>query len=66
MRNSPAGKRPSDGYFVEFWRLLAEYPEIVAWDRLFDVGKHRVLAEVTAAVKAVRAKSCRSAFISST
>jgi hypothetical protein len=53
---SLAGRRPSDGYFVAFWRLLAEYPEILAWDRLFDVGKHRVLAEVRAAVKAVNPK----------
>ena len=34
--------------------MLAEYPEIIAWDRLFDYGKHQVLAEVHAAVKAVR------------
>jgi hypothetical protein len=49
-----AEQRPSDGYFVEFWRLIVEYPEIVAWDRLFDESKHRVLSEVNAAVKAVR------------
>jgi len=49
-----ANKRPSDGYFVEFWRLLVEYPEIVAWDRLFDQGKHQVLAEVRSTVKSVR------------
>lgn len=48
------GQRPSDGYFVEFWRLLMEHPEILAWDRLFDVGKHQVLSDVRAAVKAVR------------
>jgi len=48
------GQRPSDGYFVEWWRLLVEHPEIIAWDRLFDVGKHQVLAEVNAAVKSVR------------
>src|SRR5438445_1616211 len=48
------GERPSDGYFVEFWRLLVEWPEIIAWDRLFDVAKHQVLAEVNAAVKRVR------------
>ncbi|SPE57011.1 conserved exported hypothetical protein [Verrucomicrobia bacterium] len=47
-------QRPTDGYFVEFWRLLVEWPEIVAWDRLFDIGKHEVLKEVRAAVKAVR------------
>lgn len=48
------GERPSDGYFVEFWRLLTEWPEIIAWDRLFDATKHQVLAEVNAAVKDVR------------
>ncbi len=47
-------QRPTDGYFVEFWRLLAEWPEIIAWDRLFDAAKHQVLAEVKAAVKRVR------------
>lgn len=47
-------QRPSDGYFVEFWRVLVEYPEIIAWDRLFDAAKHQVLAEVNAAVKGVR------------
>jgi hypothetical protein len=34
--------------------LLVEHPEILAWDRLFDLAKHQVLAEVRAAVKAVR------------
>jgi hypothetical protein len=47
-------QRPTDGYFVEFWRILAEYPEIMLWDSLFDQGKHQVLAEVNAAVKSVR------------
>lgn len=47
-------QRPSDGYFVEFWRLLVEWPEIIAWDRLFDAAKHQVLAEVNAAVKGAR------------
>jgi hypothetical protein len=48
------GRRPNDGYFVEFWRLLAGYPEIVAWDRLFDAGKHEVLAAVHSTVKSIR------------
>ena len=54
VQNALADKRPSDGYFVEFWRRLVEYPEIILWDRLFDEAKHEVLAEVNAAVKAVR------------
>ncbi len=48
------GQRPSDGYFVEFWRILVEWPEIIAWDRLFDAAKHQVLSEVNAAVKRAR------------
>jgi hypothetical protein len=47
-------RRPSDGYFVEFWRLLVEWPEILVWDRLFDAAKHEVLAEVNTAAKRVR------------
>jgi hypothetical protein len=54
VQQAQAGRRPSNGYFVEFWRLLVEYPEILIWDRLFDAAKHQVLAEVRAAVKAVR------------
>jgi hypothetical protein len=54
VQNALADKRPGDGYFVEFWRLLVDYPEIIAWDRLFDAAKHQVLAEVNAAVKGVR------------
>ncbi len=54
VQDALQGRRPTDGYFVEFWRLLVEWPEIIAWDRLFDEAKHEVLAEVNAAVKAVR------------
>lgn len=54
IQNALTGQRPPDGYFVEFWRLLVENPEILAWDRLFDIGKHQVLTNVRAAVKGVR------------
>jgi len=54
VQSSLKGNRPSDGYFVEFWRLLVEYPEILVWDRLFDEGKHQVLAEIYSTVKAIR------------
>jgi hypothetical protein len=54
VQNSLANERPADGYFVEFLRLLVDYPEIMAWDRLFDAAKHQVVAEVRAAVKSVR------------
>ncbi|MBC7568768.1 MAG: hypothetical protein H7319_03410 [Spirosoma sp.] len=53
VKSSLKNERPSDGYYVAFNRLLLEYPEIVAWDKLFDLGKHQVLNEVYAAVKGV-------------
>ena len=30
------GKQPVDGAFVTFWRLLTKYPEIMAWERLWN------------------------------
>lgn len=32
------GTRPSDGAFVTFWRILVEYPEVLAWERLWNEG----------------------------
>ncbi|MBN8824509.1 MULTISPECIES: hypothetical protein [unclassified Spirosoma] len=54
VQNSLNGIRPTDGYYVEFSRLLLEYPEIMAYNQLFDLGKHQVLKDVYTAVKAVR------------
>src|SRR5205823_260935 len=33
-----AGRRPADGAFVTFWRLLVKYPELLAWERLWNEG----------------------------
>jgi hypothetical protein len=33
-----AGQRPVDGAFVTFWRVLVEYPEVLAWERLWNEG----------------------------
>jgi hypothetical protein len=32
------GQRPPDGAFVTFWRILVEYPEVLAWERLWNEG----------------------------
>jgi hypothetical protein len=53
VQASLKGERPTDGYYVAFNRLLLEYPEIIAWDKLFDIGKHEVLGQVHHAVKGV-------------
>lgn len=56
VQHSLKGERPTDGYFVEFWRLLVKYPEIIAWDQLFDAGKHQVLADIYKTVKGINPK----------
>lgn len=54
VQNSLKAIRPTDGYYVEFSRLLLEYPEIMAYDQLFDFGKHQILKEVYNGVKGIR------------
>jgi hypothetical protein len=34
--NATRTTRPADGAFVTFWRLLTKYPEIMAWERLWN------------------------------
>ena len=33
-----SGRKFADGAFVTFWRLLVKYPEILAWERLWNEG----------------------------
>lgn len=56
VQASMQGNRPNDGYYVEFARILLEYPEISAWNKLFDLGKNQVLTDVRTAVKNVNEK----------
>jgi hypothetical protein len=48
------GVRPSDGYFVSFWRLLLLYPEILAWETLWHEGQRGSFRELYGLVKAIR------------
>ena len=48
--------RPGDGYYVEFQRLLLNYPEITAYDQLFDFAKHQILKDVFTTVKSINRK----------
>ncbi len=46
-------QRPVDGYFVTFWRLVTEYPEILSWEKLWTDTYHEVRAELYGAAKAI-------------
>lgn len=54
VQNSLNNQRPSDGYYVEFERLLLNYPEIMAYNQLFDTGKQQILKDLYIAVKSIR------------
>ena len=53
FRAASKDQRPADGYFVTFWRVLQEYPEILAWEKLWTDSYHEVRAEVYGAAKAI-------------
>jgi hypothetical protein len=46
-------RRPVDGYFVTFWRLLLEYPEILGWENLWTDSYHEVRSELYGMGKAI-------------
>ena len=50
-----ANQRPNDGYFVTFWRLLLEYPELLAWEKLWTDSKHAIYKDIFDAAKTSRA-----------
>lgn len=54
VRESRAGSRPNDGYFVSYWRLLVPYPEIVAWEKLWNDGQHGTYASIYQFAKSIR------------
>jgi hypothetical protein len=53
-RAARAGKRPADGYFVQFWRTLVDYPEVLAWEKLWGDGQHESYRYIYEAAKSVR------------
>ena len=35
-------QRPADGYFVAFWRILLDYPEVLAWHKMWNDSYHEI------------------------
>jgi len=54
VRASRAGTRPPDGYFVSYWRLLVQYPEILAWEKLWNDGQKATYRNIYRLVKSIR------------
>ncbi len=46
--------RPADGYFVTFWRVLLEHPEILAWEKFWTDSQQEVYALIYGAAKNIK------------
>ncbi len=56
VRNSRAGKNPRDGHFTTFWRLLLQYPEVLAWENLWVTSRHELQAAIYQRAKSANPK----------
>ena len=54
VRSARGGKRPVDGYYVQFWRILLRYPEVAAWEMLFTDGLRETYAAIYKTVKTAK------------
>ncbi len=49
-----ANKRPRDGYFVTFFRLLLNYPELLAWENLWTSSRFALQTQIYKLVKSIK------------
>ena len=54
VRDGRAGKRPVDGYYVTFWRLLLRYPELAAWEMFWTDSLRETYAALYGKVKSIK------------
>ena len=54
VRSARGGKRPVDGYYVQFWRLLLRYPELAAWEMLWTDSLRETYAAIYKTVKSAK------------
>jgi hypothetical protein len=54
VRAARGNERPTDGYFVQFWRLLLKYPELLAWEKLWTDGQQAIYGDIYRAAKRSR------------
>lgn len=48
------GDHPSDGAFVSFWRLLLQFPELLAWQSLWTESQRQLYRDIYGIAKACR------------
>jgi hypothetical protein len=48
------GRRPVDGFYVQLWRLMLRYPELLAWEMLWTDSLRETYAAIYKHVKEVK------------
>jgi len=48
------GKRPRDGYYVDFWRMILNYPEILIWHSFWTNSMREFQQELYKKVKSIK------------
>ena len=54
VRSCRGGQRPTDGYYVTLWRILFRYPEILAWETMWNDGVHETYEAIYGLVKSIK------------
>ena len=54
VRSSRSGSKPVDGFYVELWRLMLRYPELLAWENLWHDSLRDTYRAIYAKVKSVK------------
>src|SRR4051794_24828703 len=54
LRDTSGGKRPVDGSYVTFWRIILRYPEILAWETLWNDSLRETYQLLYSRIKSVK------------
>jgi hypothetical protein len=54
VRSCRAGNRPADGYYVTLWRVIFRYPEVLAWETMWNDSVHETYAAIYSLVKGIK------------
>ena len=54
VRSCRGGQRPTDGYYVTLWRVLFRYPEILAWETMWNDSVHETYEAIYKLVKGIK------------
>jgi hypothetical protein len=54
VQETQSGTRPTDGTLVTFWRLLLEYPEILAWQSFWTRSQEEMYGLIYGTAKSIK------------